>query len=374
MPRRIGCIIALAAVLGLSVVWAQTPERGDRDALRQRLKELGGRSDSPAVAGKIDPADSRLYKLPAGPYERTVIESFTLRDEKRDKDLPLRITVPAGDGPCPLILYSHGALGSKDGYQPLVEHWASHGYVVIQPTHGDSISLMSDQARRNVRSIRKLVNSAQVKREWRDRPLDIRWVIDSLDAIMKKAEGLAGRIDTKRIAVAGHSYGAYTTMLVAGMKLYMPGGDRSIQLDDKRPICFVAISPQGTSRTVRAESYHAFDRPMLMITGDNDGTPIEGRTDKKGIWRKEAFDHTPAGDKYLLWIDGAEHGFGGISGPVRFAGSGPANPDQVHLVRSTALAFFDAYLRGDQAARAYLSSGTVKQETDNAAHVESKLK
>ena len=50
-------------------------------------------------------------------------------DDERDKDLHLRITYPAENGRYPLIVFSHGASGSKDNYQPLVKHWVSHGYV-----------------------------------------------------------------------------------------------------------------------------------------------------------------------------------------------------------------------------------------------------
>jgi predicted dienelactone hydrolase len=145
--------------------------------------------------------------------------TYELRDTQRDKVIPLRITWPKADGPHPLIVFCHGALGSKDGGDPMANHWASHGYVVIRPTFGDSISLMSDEQKKHVRSIIGLLNSPHVGKQWDQRPKDVKRVLNSLSSLEKNVEGLAGKIDAKRIAVAGHSYGAHTTMLLSGMQL-----------------------------------------------------------------------------------------------------------------------------------------------------------
>jgi hypothetical protein len=65
----------------------------------------------------------------AGRFEVGAVEELVLHDAKRAKDLPLRVTYPRGGDRHPLIVWSHGAGGSKDNYQPIVTHWASHGYV-----------------------------------------------------------------------------------------------------------------------------------------------------------------------------------------------------------------------------------------------------
>lgn len=71
------------------------------------------------------------------------ISQVTLSSETRGLPLELRVTAPvSGDG-LAVILLSHGHgpslyLPSKDGYGPLVNFLAEHGFVVIQPTHLNS--------------------------------------------------------------------------------------------------------------------------------------------------------------------------------------------------------------------------------------------
>jgi predicted dienelactone hydrolase len=48
-------------------------------------------------------------------------------------------------GQFPVIVFSHGAGGSGQNYFPLTHYWATHGYVIIQPTHNDSIALRRER-------------------------------------------------------------------------------------------------------------------------------------------------------------------------------------------------------------------------------------
>jgi len=344
----------------------------ERAAMRKFLQELRGRIDHEPIPQTVFPGKTDLYKLADGPHEIAVVETYMLRDAKRDKQIPLRLTFPRAEGKYPLIVFCHGAMGSKDAGQPLATFWASHGYVVIQPTFGDSISLMTAQEKSKVRSLIELVNSPRVMEHWDDRPRDVKHVLDSLHVVQRDIDGLAGKIDAQRIAVAGHSFGAHTTMLLAGLTLRAPGVDRTITFRDDRIQVSVMISPQGTGKSITPESYTTMQGPILMITGDHDGSPIRGQENHAGEWRKQAFDHAPPGDKYLLWIDGAYHGFGGINGSARFPGAGPVAPDHVYFVKSTALAMFDAYLRGDAAAKAYLASDKLATVTEGKAKLAAK--
>ncbi len=61
----------------------------------------------------------------------------------RAVDLQVRVSAPATGRDLPIILLSHGHgnswyLSSLNGYGPLANFWAAHGFVVIQPTHLDS--------------------------------------------------------------------------------------------------------------------------------------------------------------------------------------------------------------------------------------------
>jgi predicted dienelactone hydrolase len=316
-----------------------------------------------------DAAKGAAYKMEPGPFRVQTIKELVLRDEKRKKDLQLRINYPDGKGPFPVIVWSHGMFGSKDGYQPLIQHWVQHGYIVIQPTHSDSLSLLSPEERRKA-----LANLKPDRIEdWMNRPRDVQFVLDSLDAIVKKVPELAERMDRKRIGMGGHSFGAFTTQLVAGTSVLLPGGKRQ-SFTDARPAAFVAISPNGSGPLFDKESFKETKGPTLFVSGTND----RGRKGEEAGWRKEAFDHASAGEKHLAWVEGAHHGFGGISdAPAAFRKiaeslklGGEENPKHVELVRITTLAFWDAYLKDSKEARAYLESdklpafskGTLKLE------------
>jgi predicted dienelactone hydrolase len=87
------------------------------------------------------------YKMAAGPYVVETVVEVVLHDAQRKKDLPVFVSYPKGDGKFPVIVLSHGAMGSGDMGFPIVQHWTSHGYVVLCPTHADSIKLQRGAGR-----------------------------------------------------------------------------------------------------------------------------------------------------------------------------------------------------------------------------------
>jgi len=260
----------------------------------------------------------------------------------------VRVTYPVGAGPFPVVVWSHGLGGSKDAYQPLATYWAERGYIVIQPTHADSLQKQSGGFSRE-----KLLAGTK---NWSERPRQISAVLDDLPNLGKEIPDLKGKIDLKRIAVGGHSFGAHTSQLVAGTELtgFLA---RNRDFEDKRPIAFIWISPQGTGTMLRSTAWQNIKRPVLMITGDNDASPIDG---KPASWRMEVWEGLPKGDKYLLWVNGAHHGFGGISGRMRFPGSGELDPNQVKDVQVTTTAYLDAFVKGDLAAKRSLDDNSLK--------------
>jgi predicted dienelactone hydrolase len=343
----------------------------ERKALRRFLTDLRGEPHKP-LPQKLLPGEAALHKFARGPHTIGELAAVDLLDPDRDKIIPLRIAYPKEGGPYPLIIFCHGALGSKDGGDPMAHHWASHGYVVVRPTFGDSLGNLTAEQKANIQSIKDLVNSPHVMSQWDQRPRDVSHVIDSLPSLVEQLDELKGKVDVRRIAVAGHSFGAHTTMLIAGLTVTDPRSGKAFEFRDKRVSATVMISPQGPTAMITPESYRTMAGPMLMITGDHDGSPVRGREGKSGKWRAEAFEHVPPGDKYLLWIHGAHHGFGGINGKAAWPGAGPASPDQVALVNTTALAMFDAYLKADAEAKAYLTARRVDTESAGLAELMAK--
>ncbi len=315
-----------------------------------------------AIAGALAPSHDWQYK-PDKPLSVVSI-SLALKDTKRGKELNVRVTMPKEKDKFPVIVWSHGALGSKDGYDPLVKFWAESGYIVIQPTHSDSLSLMSSEERINtLKHLSQGKFPPGIFKNWRERVEDIKFVLDSLDKLCELVPELSGRIDSSRIGVGGHSYGALTTQIVAGATVLMPNGER-ISLVDKRPNAFIAISPNGPNGLFDINSFAEIKRPMLLVTGGNDF----GRSGQPPSWRKKAYEFLPKGDKFLLWIEDAYHDFGGISGLSRVARRwftpkfmGSENQKHLEIVRTVTLAFWDAYLKGDEKAKEFLRNRKIEQ-------------
>ncbi|HRP63927.1 MAG TPA: alpha/beta fold hydrolase [Phycisphaerales bacterium] len=313
--------------------------------------------------GDAPPAE--LYKQAAGPF---AVESKRMELPRSEgKPLQIRVTWPVDEKPCAIVVFSHGALGSRDAYDPLIRHWASHGYICIQPTHGDSLSLMSDEQRRRLGTIERAVQNPQVTQHWRTRPADVSFVIDSLDRIEEETPTLKGRLNRDRIVSAGHSFGAHTAMLVGGASA-KPAIGRRMTLTDTRVRAIVAISPQGVGGVFDEDSYRSIRVPAFMVTGTNDESP--GRDDRGAAWRTKAFELAPPESTYLLFIEGAHHNFGGISGARNFPSAGASNPDHVKHVCSATLAFLDAVLKDEDAAKAYLDGNEVETRSQGAARVQ----
>ncbi|HYM59728.1 MAG TPA: hypothetical protein VEZ11_02415 [Thermoanaerobaculia bacterium] len=311
-----------------------------------------------------------------------VIASATLHDAKRNKDLDVAIEYPKRFGPYPVIIFSHGLGGSKKGYDALTEYWVSHGYVCIKPSHADAGKL------RSLRDAEELLDS-QSADDFVNRAKDISLIIDSLPGLEQRFPELKGRIDATRVGVGGHSYGALTTMMIAGAKSYANG--QPLEVADDRPRAAIAMSPQGISakRGLRADSWTGIRMPMLFMTGTLDRGPGPNETPE---WRRDGFSRSPAGDKYLVVLQGARHmsftgliedledrsrdreersgsdypmhgGGGGHGiGPLPHGAPPPVrdriDPDHekniMSRIKVASLVFWDIYLKGRTEAKPYL--------------------
>ena len=309
---------------------------------------------------------NQLYKVEPGKLEIRKVDQLKL-NRANQSDLAIRVTYPVTelDEKLPVIVFSHGAGGSRKSYEPLIEHWASHGYVCVQPTHGDSVSLLRPRELRKYRSFRDYLKSGILQKHQLTRPQDVKLILDKLDWIANQLPDLKGRLDLKRIGMGGHSFGAHTTNMIGGMTLCStsdlpanePGG--RISVADSRPIALLMISPQGRGAQVDHESWQDITRPSMVITGTRD-KGIGGQSYK---WRLDAYQNLKC-QKYLGLIDDAKHTFGGIAnkGKTRL---GIRNDKHVDYVRSLTLAFWDAHLKDNEQAKQVLQSGKIDEFTNN---------
>src|SRR6185295_15877755 len=76
---------------------------------------------------------------PAGSSYTVATVSYDWTDTARNRKVPVKIYYPQkGQGPFPVIIFSHGLGGSREGYEYLGRHWASHGYVSVHVQHQGS--------------------------------------------------------------------------------------------------------------------------------------------------------------------------------------------------------------------------------------------
>ena len=296
------------------------------------------------------------YQPSSGPYRVLTVEGLVLHDTARNKDLPLKIYYPDAPGPFPVIVFSHGALASKDCYAELGQYWASFGYVSIHPSHADSIADNGFSG-----TLRDAISDP---RNWRSRPKDISFVVDSLSEIEKLAPQLSGKLDYRRIGVGGHSFGAYTAELIGGMSISLPGQDGLQSFADKRVQAILLMSPQGEGRMgLTAHSWDNLRLPMLLMFGSRDFGPWG----EPAVWRSEAYQKAPSGDKYEVEFEGGTHmAFAGLSR------QGGVQDEAFQCAKRESLAFWDAYLKRLPEARNFLRSDGLKQFSIDAAKFASK--
>jgi predicted dienelactone hydrolase len=172
---------------------------------------------------------------------------------------------------------------------------------------------------------------------------DVPAVIDQLTR-WNQEEGhpLAGRMDLAHIGMSGHSFGAVTTQAVSGQVGLIAGTDPRIQ-------AACAFSP-SSPRTGSVEAAFGSVRiPWLLMTGTEDVSPIGG-IDLES--RLAVFPALPAGGKYEAVLFGAKHNAFG-DGPQR-RGDGPRNPNHHRVILALSTAFWDACLKKDDAAKAWI--------------------
>ncbi|HYN04894.1 MAG TPA: dienelactone hydrolase, partial [Vicinamibacteria bacterium] len=71
------------------------------------------------------------YDPLAVPEGRPEILDLVVADEGRERQIPLRVFLPLERSPAPVVLFSHGLGGSREGSAYLGTHWALRGYVAV---------------------------------------------------------------------------------------------------------------------------------------------------------------------------------------------------------------------------------------------------
>ena len=285
----------------------------------------------------------------SAPTSVVSVSPVVLSSPGRAVDLQMRVSAPTAGRDLPIILLPHGQgmsnhLSSSNGYGPLANFWAAHGFVVIQPTHLSSKSLSLDP------------KTPGAPLFWRSRVEDMKRILDQLDIIEASVPEIEGRLDRSRIGVAGHSMGGHTAGILLGAQLTDEDGTK-VDLAEPRIKAGVLLTPPGNGGAdlggfavdipfFRHPSFAEMTTPALVIVGDNDVSPH--LTVRGADWHADPY-RLSTGPKCLLTIFGGEHLLGGISG-YDAAETTDENPERVAMVQRLTWAYLRTALYPEDSA------------------------
>ena len=274
------------------------------------------------------------------------------------RKVPIKVHVPTTGGPYPVIVVSHGAGGDWDTHFAQAQDLASHGYAVLCVEHTGSNRQRLTKGLRPMKNLDAMIRDAD---EVLARPKDVSFAIDQAQRWSESDERLRGKLDVRRVGAMGHSFGAFTTMVVCGMRPALdwlvpavpPGKGLGPDLRDPRVKCGVALSPQGVGEPFFiADSFASLRVPLLGISGTKDdqqaGQPAANRKDAFALW--------PKGASRFVWLANAKHlDFTDSTGTARRQLPSASRDDVQPVTRASTLAFFDAHLKLDTEAAKRLS-------------------
>lgn len=277
-------------------------------------------------------------------------EWFDVNRNNRKVSYKTYCPVDTDKGPFPVIVWSHGLGGSRDGAGFISRFVAAHGYIVVHIQHpGTDSTLWEGKPGHPWDVIRAthIPRSATLQR-FKDVPFTL--------SQLRKLD-IAPHMNFERIGMSGHSFGAMTTQVMAGQRRGYGARQYSLHLPQlKAGIVYSPVPMRKKKDHGPEDFYGGIKIPLLIMTGTDDDSPIEnfGYTD-----RLEVFTHSGGPEQHLLVLDQGDHMvYNGSRGKL------DANPKRdIHeeIIKILSLAFWDAYLKDDQKAKKWLTETDVTQ-------------
>jgi len=202
-------------------------------------------------------------------HEAYAVTDLEWIDSRRDRRVPAKLFWPAAAAgrPVPLVIFSHGIGSSRDGYTYLGRYWAGHGIASLHVQHVGSDRALWEGS---VASLVARFRQATDETEAIARVEDLRY---ALDRLLESERG--AQVARDRIAAAGHSYGATTTLLAAGAAVHRDG--RLLQFRDPRIGAAILISsPPFYGETDFVPILSGIHIPTLHITTAEDVIRLPG--------------------------------------------------------------------------------------------------
>jgi predicted dienelactone hydrolase len=285
------------------------------------------------------------------------IVDTTVKDPDRDREIPIRIFLPPGKNPGPVVLFSHGLGGSCKMNAFMGEHWAARGFFTVFIQHpGSDVSVWQAiplEERMNV-----LAKAANLQ-TFQDRVKDVSFVLDELGKDNENPESpYFKRMNIKHVGMSGHSFGAVTTQAVSGQRTIL--GEASFT--DPRITAAMMFSPSKPKRGSPEKAFGQVEIPWMIMTGTKDVSSI-GEGDMES--RLAVYPALPPGGKYELVLFNAEHS--AFTDRALPGDSEQRNPNHHRVILALSTAFWDAYLMENAAAKKWLDGNgpqTVLEKED----------
>ena len=274
----------------------------------------------------------------------------------------------------PLVVISHGLASNRKTFVYLGEHLASQGFAVAIVEHDDISLTKFDGFLSGLERFPEPNNLIE-------QPFDIKYVLDKLEQKFSASSSQSNKINLQQVGVIGHSFGGYTSLVLAGGKLIADPQAEKCQAEDYQNVLLDLSSlAECTFNEFSTEDYQlkdprvkaviamnamggvfgeagisSIDVPTMFISGTNDVImPPVAEQIKPFSWMNEDID------KYLVLVKPGTHfsflreGLGVLPVPDRVVG---ISPTQAYPVIDTlATLFFNTYLKGKQSDQKYLEN------------------
>lgn len=301
-------------------------------------------------------AGQDLVEATQDTYE--VIPGFPFVHQEAVRDAAL------ADGLYPLVAFSHGFGGSRRQSTFLCTHLASHGYVVAAVDHtgntmADMLQLMIElQGGGSLPDTKETLDRFMALR-----PEDVRLM---LDRVIAGAGDVGQAIDVSRIGMSGHSFGGWTTLMVTAA--------------DRRIGAALPLAPAGGAsplpagplqESVQATLRHGWGRPVptLYLVADGDTLlPLAGMRELLALTPAPRRMAVLAKADHMHFCDRIEQvhemfrmmpppgDFAQVAQHVRPIAELSPGSHGYDFNRGLGLAHFDAHLKRDGEAQAFLAS------------------